>query len=257
MDEHRGSPRPSDGHHTGPRIVPKGRLEAFSDGVFAIAVTLLVLELKVPEAGADLWAELLREWPAFLGYVVSFAFIGGCWIAHSTLTRFISQADGVLLGLNLVLLLAVSLLPFSTSLMATHLDDPGERVAVVLFGLDLLVAAVLVNAVLAYAAGTPGIPADDVAEDELRAFGRERRVAIAVQAAATVLAVFLPVVAVLVYLAVAVLLLLDPLWRARRRRVGAARGSGTRGSAGRHGDRGGDGTKDPRAGEPGPPTVDR
>lgn len=112
------------------RLLPKGRLEAFSDGVFAIVITLLVLELKVPEDGANLWHELSREWPAYLGYFISFAFICGSWIVHSNMTRVIKSADAVLMRLNLLLLLAVSFLPFTTSLIATPerpRRPPGRR----------------------------------------------------------------------------------------------------------------------------------
>lgn len=200
------------------RLLPKGRLEAFSDGVFAIVITLLVLELEVPGEGGDLGHELAGEWPAYLGYFISFAFIGGSWIAHSNMTRFIKSADELLMRLNLLLLLAVSFLPFTTSLVATHLDDAGARLAVVLFGLNLSLAAGLVNVLLAYAGRAPALVADDVAESELRGFEKERRVALAIQAAATVIGVLWPLAAVLVYLAVSILLLLEPLWRARRPR---------------------------------------
>lgn len=214
------TPQPSDSARAeaSTRLLPKARLEAFSDGVFAIVVTLLVLELKVPPAGGPLWHELVQEWPAYLGYFVSFAFIGGSWIAHSNMTRFIQAADDVLMRLNLLLLLFVSFLPFTTSLMATRLNDPGERLAVVIFGLNLTLAALLVNVLVGYSARSPGLAADDVAEEELQAFERERRFALALQGMATVVAVFLPVVAVIAFLAVSILLLIEPLWRARRRR---------------------------------------
>ena len=75
------------GMDTQERLLPTSRLEAFSDGVFAIAITLLVIELHVPTA--HLVSGLEGEWPRYLGYFVSFAFIGGVWIAHSNLTRFI------------------------------------------------------------------------------------------------------------------------------------------------------------------------
>jgi uncharacterized membrane protein len=201
------------------RLVPKTRLEAFSDGVFAIVVTLLVLELEVPPAGEPVWHELAAEWPSYLGYLVSFSFIGGSWVAHSNMTRFIKAADAALMRLNLVLLLFVSFLPFTTSLMATNLNDREEDAAVVLFGLNLTLAAVMVNVLVAYAARKPGLAADDTAEEELQAFEKERLSAMLLPAAATVVGVFLPVVAVVVFLAISVLLLVDPLWRARRRRV--------------------------------------
>ena len=128
-DESSGGGATADGGASGERLLPKGRLEASSDGVFAIVVTLLVLELRVPDAEHHLWKELADEWPAFLGYIVSFAFIGSSWIAHSTMTRFINSADGALLRLN------------------------------------LCSSAVL----LGYAARKPGVAADDVAEEELHA----------------------------------------------------------------------------------------
>jgi uncharacterized membrane protein len=198
--------------------MPTGRLEAFSDGVFAIAITLLVLELEAP-AGADgLLGELGRQWPSYIGYFVSFAFIGGAWMAHSTLTRFLLATDQVLLGLNLVLLLLVSLLPFTTSLLATHLGDTGEQVAVVIFGLNLALASVMVNVMFRYAATTSGL-ADATADAELRSFDRARRRVTFVQLAAAALGLVLPAVAVGLYLIISVLLLLDPIWRARRSRA--------------------------------------
>jgi uncharacterized membrane protein len=204
----------------GAATFPTNRLEAFSDGVFAIAVTLLVLELEVPEPGQDLWGELARGWPAYLGYVVSFAFIGGSWLAHSGMTRLLEAADEVLLRLNLLLLLFVSFLPFTTDLMATNLDGSHEDAAVVLFGLNLTLAAGMAYLLIRYAARTPGLPADDVAAEELHRFQRERRFALVLQATATVVGVFLPVVAVLFFLAISLALLVQPLWHTRRTRLG-------------------------------------
>ena len=116
-----GTFAPSEGTGTQDRLLPTGRLEAFSDGVFAIAITLLVLELHVPGEHQVLAAALEHEWPRYLGYFVSFTFIGGVWIAHSNLTRFIKAADPTLMRLNLMLLLFVSFLPFTTAIAATHL----------------------------------------------------------------------------------------------------------------------------------------
>jgi hypothetical protein len=76
-------------HGHGDRLLPTSRLETFSDGVFAIAITLLVLELHVPTGHAALVRGLGHERPRYLGYLVSFSFIGGVWIAHSNMTRFI------------------------------------------------------------------------------------------------------------------------------------------------------------------------
>lgn len=106
------------------RRLPKSRLEAFSDGVFAIVVTLLILELEVPPPSADIGPALIEEWPAYLGYLISFAFIGGSWIAHTNTTRFIRAVDAGWMRLNLLLLLLVSFLPFTTSLMAPTSTKP-------------------------------------------------------------------------------------------------------------------------------------
>jgi uncharacterized membrane protein len=200
------------------RLLPRTRLEAFSDGVFAIAVTLLVLELHVPTDPVGLLHELGAEWPSYLGYLVSFAFIGGVWMAHSNLTRFTKATDQVMMGLNLVLLLFVSFLPFTTSLLANHLDDSAAHIAVVIFGINLTLASLMVNVMFGYAGRTEGVAADDAADAELKSFDRERRVAVILQAVATLFGLILPFVAVVIYLVLSLLLLVDPIWRAERRR---------------------------------------
>jgi uncharacterized membrane protein len=203
------------------KLVPTGRMEAFSDGVFAIVITLLVLELKVPAGGGDLWGELAHEWPAYLGYFVSFAFIGASWIAHTNMTRYIKASDPALLRLNLLLLLLVSLLPFTTSLMAQNLNNAGGRPAVVLFGLNLTLSAVVTSLVLRYVSNRPDLASEDVAETGLRAFERERRVAVGSLVLATVLAIFFPVAAVSIFMLISALLLLEPVIRAQRATPGA------------------------------------
>lgn len=91
------------------RTLSTRRLEAFSDGVLAIAITLLVLDITVRPPGG--LADVLREWPAYLAYIVSFLTIGAVWLAHTTLTEVLARTDQILLRLNLLLLLAVSFLP--------------------------------------------------------------------------------------------------------------------------------------------------
>lgn len=206
-------------------LLPTTRLEAFSDGVFAIAITLLVLELHVPTDPAELLHELAAEWTGYLGYFVSFAFIGGVWMAHSTLTRFIKAADQVMMGLNLVLLLFVSFLPFTTSLLANHLDDSGAHIAVVVFGINLTLASLMVNVMFGYASRAEGVAADDAADDELKAFDKQRRAAVILQGVATLIGLLVPFVAVVVYLVISLLVLVDPIWRAERRRRAAKRGA--------------------------------
>ena len=233
-----GSIASADAQGTYGRLLPTGRLEAFSNGVFAIAITLLVLELHVPTGQEALLRGLEHEWPRYLGYFVSFAFIGGVWIAHSNLTRFIKAADPDLMRLNLMLLLFVSFLPFTTAIAATHLfasnltfheitvSSSTERVAAVVFGLNLTLAALMVYLMLRHAGRTPGLAADDVAEEELQAFAKERRSAVLLQAGATVVGAFLPLTAVVFYLALSVFFIVDPL---RHMRIRGGRPAGMKG----------------------------
>ena len=197
-------------------LMPTTRLEAFSDGVFAIAITLLVLELKIPEGPGPVLHELAGQFGSYLGYFVSFAFIGGVWMAHSNLTRFIKATDQVMMGLNLVLLLFVSLLPFTTHLFAGRLGDPGEHAAVVVFGINLTLASLMVNVMFGYAARTEGVADDAAADAEITAFARQRRVVVILQAIATLFGLLIPLVAVVLYLVLALLMLGEPIWRAER-----------------------------------------
>ena len=131
------------------------RLEAFSDGVFAIAITLLILEIKVPQtteiAVAGLSSVLLSRWPAYLGYVISFLTIGIMWANHHTLFTYIRRADRPFIMANLFLLMMVSFLPFSTGVLAEHLAEPDSRVAATVFyGITLVLIAIGFNGVWLY-----------------------------------------------------------------------------------------------------------
>lgn len=120
------------------RSLDKGRLEAFSDGVFGVAATLLVVDLAIHPPGTPL-EQVLRAWPSYLAYVVSFLTIGAAWLAHTALTDGLDRADRILLRLNLLLLLVVVFLPFPTRLVAGALHHTGsERVFVTMYGLNLL-----------------------------------------------------------------------------------------------------------------------
>jgi uncharacterized membrane protein len=117
-----------------------GRTEAFSDGVFAIAITLLVLDINIPPSALDdLPRAILHEWPAYLGYVTSFSTIGGIWLAHHAVIRRLATMNNTLMRLNLLLLMAVAFLPFPTRLMAEAIhQESAERTAVIFYGLTLL-----------------------------------------------------------------------------------------------------------------------
>jgi uncharacterized membrane protein len=116
------------------------RLEAFSDGVFAIAITLLVLDIHVPEPGSGhLGHELLAQWPSYAAYVISFITIGIIWINHHAAFSRLRAVDHSILVWNLLLLLGVGILPFTTSLMATYLKEgSGESLAAAIYGASFL-----------------------------------------------------------------------------------------------------------------------
>jgi uncharacterized membrane protein len=107
------------------------RIEAISDGVFAIALTLLVLDIRIPSAkdGEPLLQALLQEWPIFLAFIVGFFTILICWINHHYMFECIHKSNGMLLLLNGFKLLVVSLTPFATALLAKYLLTPHLRLA--------------------------------------------------------------------------------------------------------------------------------
>jgi uncharacterized membrane protein len=136
-----------DWRYTGPDM-PKGRLEAFSDGVIAIVITIMVLEMKAPH-GATLEA-IAPLWPVFLSYVLSFVIVGIYWNNHHHMLHAVKQVTGAVLWSNLHLLFWLSLLPFATGFMGENHFAP---LPVALYGLDLLMSAVayfiLVHALIA------------------------------------------------------------------------------------------------------------
>jgi uncharacterized membrane protein len=135
-----------------------GRLEAFSDGVLAIATTPLVLEIEIePSEFVHLWRALADEWPAYLAYVTSFLTIGAVWLAHHGLFVRLHAIDPVLMRLNLLLLMAVSFLPFPTGLMAEALrsSESAERAAVVVYGVLAATIELLLGNASRYAAAHP------------------------------------------------------------------------------------------------------
>lgn len=122
------------------------RLVAFSDGVIAIAVTLLVLEIRPPLGTQQLAHELAALWPSYLAYALTFMLIGQIWANHHVMFDQIRSVDRVVLFLNTVLLMDVAFLPFAASVLAGALrEGHGERTAVVVHGLTFEVAAALFN----------------------------------------------------------------------------------------------------------------
>jgi uncharacterized membrane protein len=128
------------------------RLIFFSDAVFAIAITLLALDIRLPQGLGDLndqalLRELLSIWPRYLGYVVSFLVLGNFWISHHRKYRHIRRYDSVLLQLNLLLLMAIAFIPFPTAILSEY----GNRTATIFYALSISLAGLLSTVIWLYA----------------------------------------------------------------------------------------------------------
>ena len=132
----------------------KSRLEAFSDGVFAIAITLLVLEIVVPhiEEHGDLGQALLDLWPSYLAYATSFLTIGIMWINHHTVFRQLGETDHRFLFINLGLLMCISFVPFPTTLLADYAWGGNGEAAALAYGITLTITALFFTLLWRYAA---------------------------------------------------------------------------------------------------------
>ncbi len=144
-----------------------GRMEAFSDGVFAIAITLLVLEIRLPSiADADqpghLLTHLLELWPVYLAYVTSFASIGIMWINHHTMFKLIRRVDRGILILNGLLLMAITFLNFPTVITAEYLLKPDATVAAAFYSATMIVIAFLFNGLWWYGSFHRHLLADQI-----------------------------------------------------------------------------------------------
>jgi uncharacterized membrane protein len=179
-----------------------GRLEAFSDGVFAIAATLLVLEFSVG-SGHDLGHQLLHIWPAYLAYVTSFVTIGIIWINHHHTVSLMGRTDRTMLFLNNLLLLTIAFLPFPTKLVGDYLHRTGEQAAALAYAGTLVLMAVLHQLWWQYARRGRRLIGDGVPEAALRAVDRAYAPGVPMYFITFVIAFFSPLAAVIVTFAIA------------------------------------------------------
>ncbi|WP_353510271.1 TMEM175 family protein [Intrasporangium sp.] len=198
------------------RQLRMGRMEAFSDGVFAIAITLLVLEITVPEGSdSDLLRAVLDQWPSYLAYVVSFATVGAIWLAHTAMSEYLHHGDVWLLRINLLLLLLVSFLPFPSRLLAGSIGNPdAAKVAATVYGLTLLGSALAMSALWRHARSR-NLVRPDAGDEEVVALTRKLTPGLAGYVVMIALGLFLPVVATVGYLLIAVFFIV-PIHRMRR-----------------------------------------
>jgi uncharacterized membrane protein len=183
--------------------VETNRLEAFSDGVFAIAITLLILEVRVP-AGRDLGSGLLDIWPSYLAYATSFLTIGIIWINHHSVFHKTAYADRMLLLLNTLLLMVVAFIPFPTQLVAEHIREArDERVAALAYGLTFIVLAIFFQLVWRWISTGRRLIRPDVAQRQVDDITRSFDPGIVLYGSATAVAFASPIASVALYCAIA------------------------------------------------------
>ncbi|MFI1919642.1 TMEM175 family protein [Nocardia sp. NPDC020380] len=184
------------------RPLNPSRVEAFSDGVMAIAITLLVIDIRLPESQDDLLKQLLGLWPSYLAYLGSFATIGVIWLSHHAFFARIRQVNGLLQVGNLLVLLCVAFLPFPTTVLAHHLED-GGRNAGVATAFYFLTAAVQAGAWIVMWTAVrrdPALLRPGYSADVARVETRQAVIGFVALAAVGVIGLVVPIVALVLYL---------------------------------------------------------
>lgn len=177
------------------------RLEAFSDGVFAIAITLLVLEIKVPP-GETLGFGLIHLWPSYLAYAISFIVIGAIWINHHTMFDSIERVDHTLLLLNTLHLMFIAFVPFPTAVLAEAFHTrSGQDIATALYAGTLTTIGVLVSAMWWYAASRRELLNEAVSHEHAKAIGKRFLIGPAGYGLATLLAFASPWLSIALFIA--------------------------------------------------------
>jgi uncharacterized membrane protein len=183
------------------------RVEAFSDGVLAIVITLLVLELHVPRelaSEAALREALAHEWQSYLAFLTSFATIGIMWVNHHRLFTLIGKIDHWLLMLNLLLLLFICVVPFPTALVAEYLGHDGARLAALALNGVFTCTAIVFNILWRYAASNRRLIANGVSDEVIRSQTKQYRWGPVIYFGSFLLAFVSPIASVGLNLALAV-----------------------------------------------------
>jgi len=190
------------------QVFDTNRTEAFSDGVLAIAITLLVLDLSVPVRGelhGSLAHALAREWPAYGSYVTSFLIIGIIWVNHHAVFELIGRVDRIAMFLNLVLLMTVVTIPYTTHLLATYLTaGSGARTAAIVYSAVMVAMSCAFAGLYAYIAHRPALLADGVDPVAVKAsIVRFSAVGLVLYVATVVVAIFSAPLCLLAHFAIA------------------------------------------------------
>ncbi len=181
------------------------RLEAFADGVFAIAATLLILSVDgaVPGGEGRLGGQLSHAWPSYVAYAVSFVTIGIMWINHHTVMDQIDRVDRRFLVLTVGLLMCIAFVPFPTRLVAEHVRDSSARDAALAYGFTLTTTACFFSAVWFYAATRDRLLRPDADARVVAGISRSYLPGPAIYLTATLIAFASPTASVVLYLSIA------------------------------------------------------
>jgi uncharacterized membrane protein len=177
------------------------RLETFSDGVLAIAITLLVLELPTPDVTEHgFWRALLALWPSLAAYAISFLTIGVMWINHHTIFVHIAHVDRVFLLLNTLLLMAIAFVPYPTKVMAEFLEEHHTaRDAIILYSVVLTICAVFFNLLWNYASRWGNLLAPDADPVEVAGITRSYLPGVPLYLSTIVVAIISPLAAFILH----------------------------------------------------------
>jgi uncharacterized membrane protein len=185
------------------------RLETFADGVFAIAATLLIIDVTVNAPGGELGHAILHAWPEYAAYAVSFVTIGIMWINHHTCMRQIDAVDRTFLTINVLLLLCIAFVPFPTRLIADHFHDDGLRAAALTYGVTMTLTAVCFNSFWFYAARGRRLLAADADPRVIRGISRSYLPGPLIYGGAALVALLSPTASVALFAAIALFYLVE------------------------------------------------
>ena len=172
------------------------RLETFADGVFAIAATLLIIDVSVDAPGAELGAALKHSWPQYAAYAVSFLIIGIWWVNHHSHMAVIDRVDRTLLFATIA---CIAFLPFPTRLVAEHFRDDGVRAAAITYGLTMTAAAICFAACWFHAASGRRLIAETADQRTVSGLSRSIIPGVPINAAATLVALWSPYTALALF----------------------------------------------------------
>ena len=191
-----------------------GRMEAFSDGVLAIVITLLILDVRVPPAAAaagHLGRALAEQWPQYAAYLISFLVVGIIWLNHHATVQLLARTDHTVQVLNLLLLLPISVLPWPTAVLAEYVHEGtvgDQRVAVVLYGATSTAMALAFNVLWRYVLRHPELRRPDIDRQSLAVRNRRYNLGLPAYPVATLLGLLSETLFIVLMLGLAVMYLL-------------------------------------------------